>query len=466
MQASGLSESRYYDITGIHDGKWIKYMQEKFYIENEHYIHTKRQMTEAQLDEWIPRLAFVHISKLLEEEKEISSFEQLMEELDALDEKQKIESNATESRKVQIITEQREIYQGDMEKENNNGNIKMIDISTLSDVELENTFFHYSLKKDKNSIDSNGLKAQIGRNSKGIDEKKSIFFSKGIEGALETWDVWLKWRANRLFNPYYQKENQGIRDAIENGTASEQEKHEYYYKCEQWNKELLSGAYKEDKEKLEFLYEFQMDEMSASNYYTLDLIKGEEFTYNEVDESKRKNIEKKDYPNRRLEYEMFKEMYGSYSDFDTLKVDKWNMHTILGKQITIRPDRIKQLTTPDGRNDVLSVVEFLYDKYKQITPKEEQVQFDLLDKYMEYVKEITQNKEYHSFNRNDRIDGVSTLSHFHDQKSDVFFKDESSKIYTITPNQIGKKTVNVNIEKKDVARNVVQRKIDERINSR
>ena len=89
MQESGLSDSRYYDITGVHDGNWIKYMQEKFYIENEHYIHTKRQMTEEQLDEWIPRLAFVHISKLLEKEQYIPNsnilFDDLINKLDALD---------------------------------------------------------------------------------------------------------------------------------------------------------------------------------------------------------------------------------------------------------------------------------------------------------------------------------------------------------------------------------------------
>ncbi len=53
-----------------------------------------------------------------------------------------------------ILNQQREIYQGkNMEKEENNGNIKMIDISELSNEELDKAFFHYSLKKDKNSID-------------------------------------------------------------------------------------------------------------------------------------------------------------------------------------------------------------------------------------------------------------------------------------------------------------------------
>ncbi len=130
--------------------------------------------------------------------------------------------------------------------------------------------------------------------------------------------------------------------------------------------------------------------MLASNYYILDLKEEEEFSFDEVDESKRKKLLFKDNP---AKYNVFKEMYGKYSNFESTKVDKWNMHTFLGKRMTITPDRIKQLTLPNGKNDVLSVVEFLYNKYKQITPKEEQVQFDLLDGYMEYVKNKIKNNE-------------------------------------------------------------------------
>ena len=115
-----------------------------------------------------------------------------------------------ENKKQKILRKQREFYQGDNEKEENNGNIKKINLSELSDEELQHVCFHYSLKKDKNSIDRKGLETRIGRNSKGIDKQSSIYFSYGLEGALKTWDVWLKWRANRLYSPYWQEENKEI----------------------------------------------------------------------------------------------------------------------------------------------------------------------------------------------------------------------------------------------------------------
>lgn len=128
-----------------------------------------------------------------------------------------------QKRKQLIKKKQMEVYQGDRVREENNGNIKDIDLSKLTDEELQKLIFHYSLKKDKTSIDKNGLKSVIGRNSKGIDKLKAIYFSYGLEAVLETWDVWLKWRADHLYNPYWQEENKELLEAMENGTATEQE---------------------------------------------------------------------------------------------------------------------------------------------------------------------------------------------------------------------------------------------------
>ena len=359
-----------------------------------------------------------------------------------------------------------EFYQGDLEKEENNGNIKNVNLIELSNEELQHGLFHFSLKKDKNSIDRKGLETRIGRNSKGIDKQSSIYFSYSLEGALETWDVWLKWRANRLYSPCFQEENKEIIEKLENGTATEEEKKEYYYKTELWNEEFSSGKYREDKEKMKFLFDFQIDEMQASNYYLLDLKEGEDFSFDEVDVKKESNLKRKDRTND-VGYKIFHEMYGSYSDFESSKVDKWNMNTFLGKQMIIEPNRIKQLTLPNGKNDVLSIITYLHDKYKEITPAEEQVKFDVLDSYVEYVKDKIKSGDLQHFDRNVRIDEHMSISHFHDQKSEEYFEDRTSGIYstseyTITPNQIAKKSVYTHIAIKDSAKEIVDKEIYER----
>ena len=371
-----------------------------------------------------------------------------------------------ENKKQKIKKKQMEFYQGDLEKEENNGNIKNVNLIELSNEELQHGLFHFSLKKDKNSIDRKGLETRIGRNSKGIDKQSSIYFSYGLEGALETWDVWLKWRANRLYSPCFQEENKEIIEKLENGTATEEEKKEYYYKAELWNEEFSSGKYREDKEKMKFLFDFQIDEMQASNYYLLDLKEGEDFSFDEVDVKKESNLKRKDRTND-VGYKIFHEMYGSYSDFESSKVDKWNMNTFLGKQMIIEPNRIKQLTLPNGKNDVLSIITYLHDKYKEITPAEEQVKFDVLDSYVEYVKDKIKSGDLQQFDRNVRIDEHMSISHFHDQKSEEYFEDRTSGIYstseyTITPNQIAKKSVYTPIAIKDRAKEIVDKEIYER----
>lgn len=370
------------------------------------------------------------------------------------------------NKKQKIKKKQMEFYQGNLEKEENNGNIKNVNLIELSNEELQHGLFHFSLKKDKNSIDRKGLETRIGRNSKGIDKQSSIYFSYGLEGALETWDVWLKWRANRLYSPCFQEENKEIIEKLENGTATEEEKKEYYYKAELWNEEFSSGKYREDKEKMKFLFDFQIDEMQASNYYLLDLKEGEDFSFDEVDVKKESNLKRKDRTND-VGYKIFHEMYGSYSDFESSKVDKWNMNTFLGKQMIIEPNRIKQLTLPNGKNDVLSIITYLHDKYKEITPAEEQVKFDVLDSYVEYVKDKIKSGDLQHFDRNVRIDEHMSISHFHDQKSEEYFEDRTSGIYstseyTITPNQIAKKSVYTHIAIKDRAKEIVDKEIYER----
>ena len=75
--------------------------------------------------------------------------------------------------------------------------------------------------------------------------------------------------------------------------------------------------------------------MLESNYYILDLKEGEDFTFDEIDVKKEKfiNLEKDS-----IRYRIPNHMYGNYSDFESAKVDKWNMNTILGKELTIEPE--------------------------------------------------------------------------------------------------------------------------------
>ena len=272
-----------------------------------------------------------------------------------------------------------------------NVNIENLDISSLSYEEIDKYFFHYSWKRYLESYDKNGMKPIIGENSLGLDRRASIFFSKGIEGVLELWDVWLKWRLDRQNNPRY-KGNTNKEIVLNDlrfrrGEFTLEEKQ----KVLEWGKCFLTKSFLNDKEMLKRLYEFQYNEMINSDYLIMDLREKEEFFYDQIDMKKQGEITSARANGREVS-KAAKFMYGYYSDFTNPVVDKWNMQTIPGKDMIIEPSRLKRITM-NGKNDVFSVVSFLYDEYKKEVPLDKQVKFDILDNYMKYIRERKNNNK-------------------------------------------------------------------------
>lgn len=264
-------------------------------------------------------------------------------------------------------------------------NIDNLDISRLSYTEMESLLFHYSWKKYLEVYDKTGMKSVIGENSQGIDPEASIFFSKGVEGVLELWDVWLKWRLNRQNNPQFNgNTNEEIQETLNRfriGNITDEERKKWYY----WMEYFKDKKYLENNSMLEKLFEYQYNEMINSDYLVLNLKENEEYKSDQIDIKKFWAIENAKKTGRGID-PLTSTQYGVYSDFSTPVVDKWNMQTIPGKDIVIEPGRIKRLNI-NGKTDVYSIMKFMYDKYKKEISEEKQVRFDVLDRYVEYVEE-------------------------------------------------------------------------------
>ena len=326
------------------------------------------------------------------------------------------------------------VHHGCLKPEIHDGNIKCIDVCELSDEELGKMCYHFSLKINQPFINKNGLVPKIGNNSKGMDTEKLIFFSYGLQGVIELWDFWLKWRANKLFNPWYQEEERKIVKAFRNGTVSEKEQHDFFEKygirivkndsiegmVSDWDEEFISGEYKKDKNKMNYLFEYQINELIASNYYVLDLIEGKDFSFDETDKKKQTMLT---WKRNSINYRVYETMLKGHSNLDSIKVDKWNMTTKTGERITITPERIKQLIVPNCPNDALRVLLFLYDKYKKILPADQQVETELLDNFIKYVKSKIREGILQIFNRTSEQKSSEVTSFFHDQKSVQSFED-------------------------------------------
>lgn len=264
-----------------------------------------------------------------------------------------------------------------------NTNIENLDISEFSYEQLDSLFYHWSPKEFFSVYNETGMPASIGKNSGGIDSEVSIFFSKGILGVLLLWDVWLKWRLNRMFNPQYRGNNlQEVRNNQNryfSGDITEEERREWV----EWIRYFCNKEFMNDPKVLETLFKFEFNEMMSSDYFVLDLKENEEFRWDQIDSKKQSMLLNEKKYNRIST--IGRVQYGSYSDYSTPVADKWNMQTIPGKNIIIEPKRMKKLTFK-GRDDVFSVISAFYDMYKRSVSAEEQVSFDVLDKYILYIR--------------------------------------------------------------------------------
>lgn len=217
----------------------------------------------------------------------------------------------------------------------------------LTDLDDQESFFHFSPAAAISSVEEKGLEARIGNHSKAGEKTEKIFFSKGIIGALEACDVWIKWMMN---NGYSEKDSYGLY----HGKTLEERKNS----IETWNKEFLSREYLKDSAKQRIIFNLVYESLKKQVYYKLDLIEGVDFNYNDIDEIKERTALKKDQGDF-SHYIYQKEMYGYFSDVDSLVMDQWNIHTKANKGV--EKEKISQVVSSTGAEDGLSIVQEMYE---------------------------------------------------------------------------------------------------------
>ena len=243
-------------------------------------------------------------------------------------------------------------------------------------LDLDRVFFHFTRIDNRNSIEKNGLVAVAGGENKAGNDSKNptIYFSYGADGLLKAIDVWIKWEYNKL----------------------RWERDFKYSPAQRINEEIMYEAYQK-------IYE----DFKNRNYYSLDLIEGEDaktsdFSFNGIDKKKeyeynrflyRMELYKKgelnfkpQYPNKDMEW-----MYGSYSDFKNgnIRQETWNMNTHIGNRV-ISSDRICIVEGENGRTDGLSIAIEIYNKYRE---KLSNIDLSRLDEFIKYAKERYQKDE-------------------------------------------------------------------------
>ena len=310
-------------------------------------------------------------------------------------------------------------------------------------LDFNNTFFHFTRIDNRDSIEQNGLQSVAGGENKagGDSQNPTTYFSYKADGLLKAIDVWIKWEYNKL------RWNKNFK----------------YSPTEQISEDIMKETY-------EKIY----SDFKNRNYYKLDLIEGDnpetsDFSFDGIDkkkedeynkflhkmaEFKRGNIPwEPQYPNKDMKW-----MYGSYSDFNNgcIKQDNWNMNTHIGNKI-ISTDIIKIIEGENGRTDALSVAIDIYNKCR-----EQLIDIDLsvLDDFIEYAKERYRDDKDFSENMPDigrravnpfeeqkykQINGISTQTlgqQVIEELSDTILLDETERIIANQERQIEHKQEN------------------------
>lgn len=227
------------------------------------------------------------------------------------------------------------------------------DFIDITQVNLDNIFLHFTEQGNMASIFHNGLLPKIGKNAQGIEMSEKIFFAKGATGALQIFDVWIKWIIKNM-----QYRNYLI------GTHDEQ----YYYMLNKFNEDFLNGKLYEDEKIKKEAFDYMIEYMKNNCYLVLNLEENIDFRYDDIDEAKLR-------ANQNGTRENMNVLYGNQK-YD-LGMEAWNMHTISGK--IIEPEKLKILK--NGYDfDSLSIIKEIYNLTNR-----ERLNINLLDEFINYL---------------------------------------------------------------------------------
>lgn len=264
----------------------------------------------------------------------------------------------------------------------------------LSEIPEGHDFFHFTRETSIPKIAKQGLRGNLENreNAVGKDyENPAIYFSKGETGLLKTVDVWLRWEYGRIAR----------------------------------EKKSPNGCMVTVPSVLEATFKRVLEDFKERRYFQLDLVEGNDkentdFSYDSEDFKKKGAIDHGG-PSR-----ITKWMLGSYTNWETPKLEDWNMMThVGGRRIGI--DRMKMIVTEQGKSDALSVIEEIHERSRN----KENVDLRYLDSFIKYVKILTKQQEE---NLTQNL-GKSTVSEFSKvEKMDgitAFFQREAREFNSI-----------------------------------
>lgn len=170
--------------------------------------------------------------------------------------------------------------------------------------DINKNYFHFTKKKNFDSIKNKGLIPKIGFHAKSLERTKKVFFVEGLDNLLCLFDCWINvCEKYPLFPGLF-----NIGSKIMKYKWFPKSIMNIYFKYTEFNKIHRLVAYKYFDS---FLKNFVL--------LNLDIKDNIDFSYDDIDQIKEKGYHKET---------LIKGGYSElYSDLESIKMDKWNLHT-------------------------------------------------------------------------------------------------------------------------------------------
>ncbi|MCX4249630.1 MAG: hypothetical protein OSJ65_07730 [Bacilli bacterium] len=186
----------------------------------------------------------------------------------------------------------------------------------LSNVDIVDNYFHFTRKKNLESIQKLGLLPKISIHALTLEDTKKVFFVEGLDNLLILFDCWIHVLSVYPFIP----------GMFNLGAKLMQYK---------WFPKIFINAY------FKYMDFAKFHKHAAHKYFdrflknyvllNLNLEENTDFSYNDIDQIKQKGYSKEC---------LIKAGYSPlYSDLKSVKMDKWNLHTFTNHVVS--PIKIK-----------------------------------------------------------------------------------------------------------------------------
>ncbi len=207
----------------------------------------------------------------------------------------------------------------------------------VEDIDFSKGYFHFTHKDNLKSIQKLGLVPKIGDNAENLEKSEKSFFSFGGAGILQLCNIWIKWLA-------FKQQKQRYKSKAANSKERALLLQKFYDDFK--NSKIYT------KSVMEEIYSNFFSFMSNNVFLKLNLVEGEDFKSNDIDEVK---IMLKSRP------EMLQAMYGKtkHDEKNLFCMEDWNMHTIPGK--IIEPSKIEVIKTGKSLS-AKDTLKYVYEK--------------------------------------------------------------------------------------------------------